>query len=89
VFGLTLGDGDFTKTIGHTVAMGFDNDCTAATAGSILGAIIGKEGISAHWWKPFRNRTITYLNQCPTMKNTEIARRFEAQAKRVWNDPEC
>jgi ADP-ribosylglycohydrolase len=84
VFGLALGGGDFTKTIGYTVAMGFDNDCTAATAGSILGAMLGKEGIPAHWWRPFRNRALTYLKHCPPMKNTEIARRFHAQAIRLW-----
>jgi len=87
VFGLALGNGDFTKTIGHTVAMGFDNDCTAATAGSILGAMVGRKGIPDHWWKPFRNRTVTYLKHCPAMKNTEIAERFEKQAQRVWNEP--
>ncbi len=86
VFGLALGGGDFTRTIGYTVAMGFDNDCTAATAGSILGAIVGTEGIPEHWWKPFRNRTVTYLKHCPPMKNTAIARRFEVQAERVWEE---
>ena len=32
---------DFTRTISVTVAMGLDNDCTAATAGSLLGAVLG------------------------------------------------
>ena len=86
VFGLALGCGDFTKTIGYCVAMGFDNDCTAATAGSILGAVLGSKGIPAHWWKPFRNRTVTYLKDCPPMKNTHIAQRFETQARRVWDE---
>ena len=84
VFGLHLGQLDFTKTIGCTVAMGFDNDCTAATAGSILGAILGLEGIPEHWWKPFRNRTVTYLKGVGPMKNTDLAKRFEKQAKQVW-----
>jgi ADP-ribosylglycohydrolase len=86
VFGLVLGEMNFTRTIGQLVAMGFDNDCTAATAGSIFGALVGKKGIPEHWWKPFRNRTITYLNGCPPLKNTELAKRFEVQAKRVWRD---
>ena len=45
IFGLTIGGLDFTKVIGETVAMGMDNDCTAATAGSIIGAILGKSGL--------------------------------------------
>ena len=42
VFGLMLGGTDITKVLSQTVAMGMDNDCTAATAGSIVGAIIGR-----------------------------------------------
>ena len=42
IWGLTIGGEDYTKVIGETVAMGLDNDCTAATAGSIFGAAYGK-----------------------------------------------
>jgi ADP-ribosylglycohydrolase len=84
IFGLALGGGDFTKTIGTTVAMGLDNDCTAATAGSILGAVIGVRGIPEQWWKPFRNRTRTYLRGHEELNNTQIVDRFVAQARRVW-----
>jgi len=45
VFGLMIGGNDVTKVISETVAMGDDNDCTAATAGSIVGAIVGKSGV--------------------------------------------
>ncbi|MBN1623790.1 MAG: ADP-ribosylglycohydrolase family protein, partial [Clostridia bacterium] len=41
VFGLLMADGDVTGVISNLVAMGLDNDCTAATAGSIVGAIVG------------------------------------------------
>jgi len=78
VFGLALGARDFTRTVGLTVAMGLDNDCTAATAGSLLGAALGIEGISNHWWKPFRNRAVTYLDNVPELRNSDIVRRFEA-----------
>ena len=61
IFGIVLGGGDFTKTVGWTVAMGLDCDCTAATAGSLLGAVIGAEGIPRHWTAPFRNKVRTYL----------------------------
>lgn len=84
IFGLFLGKRDFTKTIGITVALGLDNDCTAATAGSILGAILGARGVPGHWWKPFRNKTRTYLNGHEWFANTDIVARFEKAAAQVW-----
>ncbi len=78
VFGLALGAQDFTRTIGVTVAMGLDNDCTAATGGSLLGAALGIDGVPGHWWKPFRNRARTYLINASEFRNTDIVRRFKA-----------
>ena len=60
VMGLKIGGGDFTKTIGETVAMSGDNDCTGATAGSILGAVIGIGNIPEHWIRPFHGRMHGY-----------------------------
>jgi len=85
IFGLMLGGGDYTKTIGLTVAMGLDNDCTAATAGSIVGAAIGARNIPDHWWKPFRNATRTYIRGYEWFKNTDIVDRLVAVAKCVWD----
>jgi len=45
IFGLMIGGTDVTKVISETVAMGLDNDCTAAMAGSIVGAIVGKRNL--------------------------------------------
>jgi ADP-ribosylglycohydrolase len=84
VFGLMLGEGDFTKTIGMTVAMGLDNDCTAATAGSIVGAIVGVEEIAEHWWKPFRGKTRTYMNGQEWFRNADVVTRFLKVAERTW-----
>jgi len=84
IFGLHLGALDFTATIGTTVAMGLDNDCTAATAGSILGAVIGGKALPRHWWAPFRSRSLSYLKDHAVFKNTELVERFLAQARRVW-----
>ncbi len=85
IFGLALGKGDFTRTIGDTVAMGFDNDCTAATAGSILGAVIGTKNIPEHWWKPFGDRARTYLTGHDEISTRDLLERFEKCAKQVWN----
>lgn len=61
VFGVHLGEGDVTKAITQTVAMGLDNDCTAATVGSIIGAIEGFDKIEDKWYKPFNNTVKTYI----------------------------
>jgi len=84
IFGLSIGGRDFTKVIGETVAMGFDNDCTAATAGSIVGAIVGKKGIPEHWYKSFNNTVNSYLISRKRFTISGLARRFEKQARRVY-----
>jgi ADP-ribosylglycohydrolase len=47
IFGLMIGGGDFTSCIGETVAMGYDNDCTAATVSRVYGAAYGIGAIPA------------------------------------------
>jgi ADP-ribosylglycohydrolase len=51
VMSLLLGKGDFSRTICLAVNCGRDADCTAASAGAILG-IINPDGISERWLKP-------------------------------------
>ena len=86
VFGLQLGQGDFTKTIGEIVAMGLDNDCTAATAGSIFGAVYGIERIPEHWWKPFKNGVRSYLRGHKEFATSDVVKRFMAVARRTWDE---
>ena len=83
VWGLTVGGGDYTKVIGETVAMGQDNDCTAATAGSIFGAVYGKSAIPEHWYKDFNNTIHTYLYHQSPFAIDKVLDRFTAQATRV------
>lgn len=83
IFGLMIGGGDFTRTIGETVAMGLDNDCTAATAGSLLGAVLGIDGIPAHWYERFNNRVLSYLTGQDSFSISDLLSRFAAQARKV------
>jgi ADP-ribosylglycohydrolase len=83
IFGLTIGQKDFTRVIGETVAMGMDNDCTAATAGSIVGAVVGKKGIPRHWHRNFNNTVHSYLIGRKRFTITGLVNRFAKQASRV------
>lgn len=83
IWGITIGEKDFSKVIGETVAMGLDNDCTAATAGSIVGAVIGKQGIPPHWYKNFNNTVHSYLIEKSRFTISGLIRRFIRQAEKV------
>jgi ADP-ribosylglycohydrolase len=84
VFGLMIGAGGVTKTISETVAMGYDNDCTAATAGSVAGAIAGKKGVSPHWSRNFNNKVRSYLIGHEIFYIDDLLARFTAQARKAF-----
>ncbi|KRE98401.1 hypothetical protein ASG89_05155 [Paenibacillus sp. Soil766] len=62
VAALIHGGGDFTKAMTTAVLGGWDTDCNGATVGSIMGAMLGKEGIPAHWIEPLND---TLYSQIP------------------------
>ncbi|MCY3020824.1 MAG: ADP-ribosylglycohydrolase family protein, partial [Planctomycetota bacterium] len=82
IWGLTIGRKDFTRVIGETVAMGMDTDCTAATAGSICGATIGRKGIPKHWYRNFNNTVHSYLIGNTKFRIDDLLARYAAQARR-------
>ena len=54
--GLLWGEGDFGATVGLTVLAGLDTDSSAATAGSVFGALHGPAAIPASWTGPLEDR---------------------------------
>jgi ADP-ribosylglycohydrolase len=84
IFGLSIGGKDVSKVISETVAMGLDNDCTAATAGSIVGAIVGKKGIPEYWHQPFNNIIKSYLIGIEQFEIDDVIERFCKQAKKLF-----
>lgn len=84
IWGITLHGVNFSKVIGEVVAMGLDNDCTAATAGSIVGAVVGKRGIPEHWTRPFDNTIYTYMIDHLKFKIDDVTARFIHQAEQVF-----
>lgn len=76
VFALALSQGDVTKAITTAVAMGLDNDCTAATCGSICGACRGMQAVEEKWYKPFHGRVRTYIRGAEELSIDDVAERF-------------
>lgn len=54
LIGLLYGDGDFYKTLDISTRCGQDSDCNPASAGGILGTILGYSGIPEYWMKNLR-----------------------------------
>jgi ADP-ribosylglycohydrolase len=84
VWGLAIGGNDLTRVIGETVAMGMDNDCTAATAGSIVGAVVGKKAIPPRWIAGFGNTIHSYLIGLERFSIRDVLDRFGRQAQSLY-----
>ncbi|HPE74822.1 MAG TPA: ADP-ribosylglycohydrolase family protein [Draconibacterium sp.] len=51
VIGLLYGEGDYTKTLDVSTRCGQDSDCNPASAGGILGTMIGYSNLPEEWKK--------------------------------------
>ncbi|MFB3894845.1 MAG: ADP-ribosylglycohydrolase family protein [bacterium] len=83
ILGLLYGNYDFTKTIAYTVMAGDDTDCTGATAGSILGVILGANQIPDKWYSRFNDRIVSYVRGMEDNKISELAKRTLAISTRI------
>ena len=73
IMGLKYGKNDLTKTIGISVMAGMDTDCNGATAGSVVGAMLGEDGLTAKWIRPLRNHLRSFVTGYDNSKITDIA----------------
>lgn len=83
IAGIVYGAGDFGKTIALTVMGGVDTDCTGATAGSLLGAVLGARKLPGKWTKPLGTRAESYLIDRRRWTHDDIVARFAAVAEKV------
>jgi ADP-ribosylglycohydrolase len=80
---LLYGEDDFSATIAHAVAAGFDTDCNGATAGSLWGVRHGEKALPKHWLRPLRNKLRTNLAEYPLLSLDEMARKLVTVAESV------
>ncbi len=55
LYGLLYGNGDFNRTMRLIAEAGCDTDCNLGNAGSILGMMLGLDGIDPSWIAPFQD----------------------------------
>lgn len=73
VAGLVYGNLDFSKTVSIAVMGGWDTDCNGATAGSILGTLLGAEEIPNKWKEPINDTLYTGVQGYSKVKISDLA----------------
>lgn len=76
--GLLWGESEFAATVGLTVQAGFDTDSTGATAGSVMGVLLGADALPAHLVDPLHDTTHSAVFGCERSSISELARRTTA-----------
>jgi len=73
--GCILGAGEFTATVGLTVQGGWDTDSNAATAGSVVGTVLGAAKLPRHFIEPLQDRTRSAVFGYDNSRISELAGR--------------
>jgi ADP-ribosylglycohydrolase len=75
VAALLWGEGDFASTVTYAVTAGLDTDCNGATAGSVVGLMLGARNLPREWVEPLNDRLATALSGIGEVRISELARR--------------
>ena len=93
VMGLLYGNGDMDRTLEISTRCGADSDCNPATAGGILGTMLGYSHISEKWLKNIRevenmnfNHTEISLNKVYKMSFDHALQMIERNGGKVSKD---
>lgn len=81
--GLLWGDGDYAATVGSVVQGGWDTDSNAATAGSVVGTVLGAAQLPQQFIEPLQDRTRSVIFGFDNCRISELARRTTALAQRA------
>ncbi|MHB0878937.1 MAG: ADP-ribosylglycohydrolase family protein [Anaerolineae bacterium] len=77
---LLHGELDFEATIAISVMCGWDTDCNGATAGSILGAMLGAQALPAKWVAPLNDTLESAVQGFGVSRISALAERTLQQA---------
>ena len=83
VASLLLGGHDLEKVITIAVMGGWDTDCNGATAGSILGAMVGAKRLPAKWIAPLHDTLNSQIIDYHPIAISECAKRSVSIAHKV------
>ena len=72
---LLYGDGDYGKTVCLAVGAGFDTDCNGATAGSILGVMLGINAMPNKWTDRIGDTLESSLEGYSSVSVSEMAKK--------------
>lgn len=75
---LLWSENDFTTAVGRTVMSGWDTDSNGATVGSVMGVLLGRDGLPAHFVDPLRDRTRSALFGFDNSVISDLAARTSA-----------
>lgn len=75
LLGLLYGGGDLGRSVSISVMAGFDTDCNGATAGSVVGAMLGVKAFPEAWVAPLGDRVRSILSGFSESSITDLARR--------------
>ena len=83
VMGLLHGRGDFGRAIAIAVMGGWDTDCNGATAGSVMGTILGAKCLPGQWIDPLHDRISSIVTGFSDTRISALARRTGAVQQQV------
>jgi ADP-ribosylglycohydrolase len=83
LMGLLHSGGDFTQAISIAVMGGLDTDCNGATAGSVLGALLGAQALPGKWTEPLNDTLHSALEGFNVNRISDLAQRSVEMAEKV------
>lgn len=75
LLGLLYGGCDLGRSVSISVMAGFDTDCNGATAGSVVGAVLGANALPGDWVTPLGGRVRSILAGFSESSISDLARR--------------
>ena len=83
LMGLLHSGGDYERAIAIAVMGGWDTDCNGATAGSVMGTILGAKALPEKWIAPLNDRISSIVVGHTDTRLSRLARRTCAMQQKI------